>query len=102
MPEKTFIIWLNAETRILVYRVTDRGRYVSFAVILTILSEEGWTDVGRFDTAHGIPHRDILGKEKGLLQKIWYDDLSPRNVFHLAISTFKEQYRDIIEHYDAN
>ncbi len=102
MPDTSFIIWLDGQTRILVHRTTDRGRYASFAVVLTVLSPLGWIDVGRFDTAHGVPHRDILGHRAGLLQKVWYDDISPKRVFHLAIETFRSEYANIIHDYYAN
>ena len=88
--------------RIIVIRSTQSGRYVSFAVVLTIQTEQGCVDVGRFDTAHGIPHQDILGQKAGLLQKIWYDDISPKEVFHLAITTFQKDYELIINAFKRN
>jgi hypothetical protein len=75
MPDSAFNVWLENDVRILIIRSTQKGRYVSFAVVLTIQTEQGWIDVARFDTAHGIPHQDVLGKKAGLLQKIWYDDI---------------------------
>ena len=75
MPDSAFNIWLENDVRILIIRSTQKGRYVSFAVFLTIQTEQGWVDVARFDTAHGIPHQDVLGKKAGFLQKIWYDDI---------------------------
>jgi len=53
-----------------VLRSTTKGRDNSFSVVLMVLTSERWVDVSRFDTAHGIPHRDILGRRKGLLQKM--------------------------------
>lgn len=99
MPETQFIIWLEKDVKILVFRNTQRGRYTSFAVVLTHQTEAGWVDVGRFDTAHGVPHRDVLGKKAGLLQKIWYDDVPPKSVFHIAIEMFKTNYKSIIHDY---
>ena len=88
--------------RILVIRSTQKRRYVSFAVVLTIKTELGWIDVARFDTAHGIPYQDVLGKKAGLLQKICYDDISPKEVFHLAITTFQKDYELIINAFKRN
>ena len=102
MPDSAFNIWLENNVRILVIRSTQKGRYVSFAVVLTMQTEQGWVDVARFDTAHGIPHQDILGKKAGLLQKIWYDDISPKEVFHLAITTFQKDYELIINAFKRN
>ena len=99
MPETAFFIPLGPDRRILVMRSTTKGRYNSFAVVLMLLVAERWVDVSRLDTAHGLPHRDILGKRKGLLQKVWYDDISPKEVFHLAIKTFKKDHERIITDY---
>jgi len=41
-------------------------------------------------------------KEKELLQKVWYDDISPKKVFHTAIKAFKEDHERIISDYLAN
>ena len=102
MPESAFFIWISPERRILVVRSTTQGRYNSFSVVLMVLSAGGWVDVSRFDTAHGIPHRDILGHRKGLLQKVWFDEISPKEVFHLGIQTFKDDHERIIAEYFAN
>ena len=102
MPDTAFFIPLGEDRRILVMRSTSKGRYHSFAVVLMVLADGVWIDVGRFDTAHGLPHRDILGKRKGLLQKVWYDDISPKEVFHTAIKTFKEDHERIVSDYLAN
>jgi len=102
MPESSFFIWINPERRILVLRSTTKGRYNSFSVVLMVLTSGGWVDVSRFDTAHGIPHRDILGRRKGVLQKIWFDEISPKEVFHLGIQTFQDDHERIIAEYLAN
>jgi hypothetical protein len=102
MPESSFFIWINPERRILVLRSTTKGRYNSFSVVLMVLTSEGWVDVSRFDTAHGIPHRDILGHRKGLLQKVWFDEISPKETFHLGIQTFQDDHERIIAEYYAN
>ncbi len=102
MPESSFFIWINPERRILVLRSTHKGRYRSFSVVLMLMTSEGWVDVSRFDSAHGIPHRDILGQRNGLLQKVWFDDISPKEVFHLGIQTFRYEHERIIAKYFAN
>jgi hypothetical protein len=102
MPEAAFFIWLTPERRILVFRSSTKGRYNSFSVVLMVLTPEGWVDVSRYDSAHGIPHRDILGRRKGLLQKVWFDDISPKEVFHIGIQNFREEHERIITDYFAN
>jgi len=102
MPEKEFQIWIDSETVIRVTRETVAGRLVRFAVVLIVRHEGHWLDIGRFDTAHGIPHQDVMGRRAGLLQKIWLDDLSPRQAFHHAIEIFKTDHERIKQHYFHN
>jgi hypothetical protein len=85
-----------------VLRSTTKGRYNSFSVALMVLTSEGWVDVSRLDTAHGIPHRDILGHRKGLLQKLLFDEISPKEAFHLGIQTFQDDHERITSEYYAN
>ena len=99
MPEKDFEIWLNDTTRILVSRTTERGALISFAVILMLLYEGVWTDVGRYDTAHGVPHQDVLHHRKGLVKKVWMDKLSAREIYAHAIENFRKNYSKIIHDY---
>jgi hypothetical protein len=80
MPESSFFIWINPERRILVLRSTTKGRYNSFSVVLMVLTSEGW----------------------GLLQKLWFDEISPKEAFHLGIQTFQDDHERIIAEYYAN
>lgn len=99
MPRRNFEIWIDGTTAIRIYQNTHRGRLVSFAVVLVALFEDEWIAVGRFDTAHGVPHQDILGHKGGLLEKVWYDDTPPKDVFGLAIATFQENHEQIKNDY---
>jgi len=69
MPEKDFEILINSETAIRVYRNTVSGRLVTFAIVLLIYHGDDWIDIQRFDTAHGCPHQDILGKKADCYKK---------------------------------
>jgi len=102
MPEKDFEIWINETTSIRIRRVTQSGRLASFSVVLITLHGEEWIDVCRFDTAHGCPHQDIIGKNGGLLQKVWYDQLTPKEVFSLAITKFQNEHERIKSNYFAH
>jgi hypothetical protein len=99
MPEKEFEIWIDGTTAIRIHQDTHRGRLASFAVVLVALLEGKWIAVGRFDTSHGIPHQDILGRRGRLLEKVWYDDLPPKDVFGLAIETFQKNHEQIKNDY---
>lgn len=102
MPEKNFEIWINETTSIRIRRVTQSGRLAAFSVVLITLHRGEWIDVGRFDTAHGCPHQDIIGKRGGLLQKVWYDGTTPKKVFALAITKFKNEHERIKSNYFAH
>ncbi len=102
MPQKVFEIVINPTTVIRVFQHSHLGRLVGFSVVLLILHEDEWIDVGRFDSAHGTPHRDVLGKTKGLREKVWYDEFTPRQVFALAIATFRKNHAQISHDFLAN
>ena len=102
MPQKEFEIWLNAMTRLLIRRETQGGRVMGFAVVLLALLDGEWVDIARFDTAHGCPHEDVLGRKAGLLQKIWHDDLSYRQAYELAIARYRNEYETIRQRYLAH
>jgi hypothetical protein len=102
MPLKLFEIWLGEHHKIFVERHTDQGHYRGFSVVLLYFHGGEWDDIGRFDCAHGVPHQDVLGLKNGLLRKIWYDELSAKQVFQLALSTFKDDYEQITKIYLEN
>jgi len=52
-PETNFEIWVDRETKLIVLRCTEKGRYVAFAVVLMTNTENGWIDIGRFDSQKG-------------------------------------------------
>ena len=80
MPHKE---WVKAfgEFALLVDRTTSQGSVTEFSVVLLAYIESNWIDITRYDTAHGIPHRDILGRKQGLRFKRWMDDISLSEAF---------------------
>ena len=84
--------------------VKERLRYRWDAIFnaLPPMHDGEWIDISRFDTAHGCPHQDILGKSGGLLQKVWYDGLTSKEVFALAITTFQREHDNIKSNYFAH
>lgn len=102
MPEKGFEIWINETTSIRIRRITQSGRLASFSVVLIVLDGDRWIDIGRFDTAHGCPHEDVIGKKAGLLQKVWYDQSSPKEVFAFAITKFQNEHERIKSNFFAH
>jgi hypothetical protein len=94
---KHFEIWLTLEAYIAVDFVTAKGRVVSFVVRLMWVENEQQINVARYDTAHGSPHRDILGEGNKLIQKEWFFDLPADRVLKNAIEDFRLNH----EHYIA-
>ena len=66
MPFKEWTIELD-DARIYISRHTQAGVVISFAVVLIAWTGDEWECVTRYDCAHGFPHRDVLGKQAGLL-----------------------------------
>ena len=101
MPDKSFIDWLDCGLAIASWR-TERGRIVSFVVLFIAEIAGREHCVARYDTAHGTPHRDILGLKKGLLEKEWFFGLSNEEVFYNAIRDFQENGQEHIRFFTAN
>jgi hypothetical protein len=102
MPQKIYEIVINPSTVIRVFSHTHLGRLISFSIVLLIFHDDEWIDIGRFDSAHGTPHQDVMGKRKGLREKVWYDDLTAKQVFALAIATYRKNHEQIKKDYLAN
>jgi len=71
MPEKEFKIWLE-DGLVLAWRDSGSGGISSFRVVLLAEIDGEIHCVARYDTAHGVPHQDILGLKGGLLAKNWF------------------------------
>ena len=79
-----------------------RGRVVSFVVRLMKIDGEKEVNVARFDTSHGVPHRDVLGKRRGLIRKEWLFSMSLSKVLQDAIADFKLNYEHYVQGYEKN
>jgi hypothetical protein len=102
MPSKDYRIWLSEKAFIVVKFVMIRGEIISFVVLLMLLEEVGESNVARYDTAHGTPHLDLLGKRRGLLAKTWYVNTRMDVVLRKAVDDFKSQYEEYIRNYLQN
>ena len=102
MPSKDYRIWINDTTYIVVDLVVIRGRLVSFVVRLMWIEMNNTNNVVRYDTAHGTPHRDTLGKRRGLLRKDWYPSLALDIVLQRAIKDSKVNYENYIAQFKEN
>jgi hypothetical protein len=86
MAEREFLIYLDPETRLCRYRhyhVSKGKKIVEFRIQLEVLVDEEWYPVVRYDTAHGIPHRDIL-HPNGEQTKEWFEGYSIEDVLTIG------------------
>lgn len=81
---------------------TRAGKVVSFAVVLVVNLDEIEVCVTRYDTAHGIPHRDGLGKQAGLLEKEWLFHLTINEALNYAINDIRDNYEAYIQNFIRN
>jgi hypothetical protein len=102
LPSKEYRIWLTDRAYIAVEFVMIRGRVVSFVVRLMLIGQDREVNVARYDTAHGAPHRDVLGQKGGLLQKTWYLDSDLGDILRVAVDDFLQHHDDYIQIYEAN
>jgi hypothetical protein len=103
MPSKGYRIWLSETAYIVVDLVMLRGQIVSFVIRLMLVEAGGVeVNVARYDTAHGAPHRDVLGKRRGPLAKTWYLNARMDAVLNRAVDDFKANHETYIRNYLQN
>ena len=102
MPLESYRIWLGRGFRLVVTFVQVRGNIVSFAVVLVAPTSAGERDIARYDTAHGTPHRDLLGLRKGLHRKDWFPTVTANEVFSAAIADFKANHENYLSLFEKN
>lgn len=78
------------------------GRVIAFVVRLMWIEGGRELNVMRYDTAHGMSHRDTLGRRKGLLRKDWFPDLALDIVLQKAIQDFKMNHEKYLDQYKEN
>ena len=96
MPSKHCTVWLDESTYIVVDFQSIQGKIVAFVVRLAHIRGGVDTDVARYDTAHGRPHRDLMSPTGRLREKYWVEDLSFDRAMNRAIDDFKENYEAYI------
>lgn len=89
MPDREWMIHIG-DFWISIRRRTEGGGVKSFAVVLFVIHEEAIMCVTRYDTAHGYPHRDVLGLTEGLRGKLRTSNLNYNEAFSYAIRDIKE------------
>jgi hypothetical protein len=99
MPSKSYRIKLDSQTWLVIDYVMVKGRIVSFVVRLMTTIEDNDVSVARYDTAHGMPHRDELDLKSEVVTKIWLPQLTLENAMTFGIEDFRKHYENYIHKY---
>jgi hypothetical protein len=92
MPWLNFEIFLADGFSIIVDATRHKGRVTSFVVRLMIEGEGGPVNITRYDGAHGVPHRDQIGRNGRLLSKTWMHGVDFEAALEYAIADLKANY----------
>ena len=90
------------EFELRIRRRTEKGELISFAVVLFALQEGEWVNISRYDTAHGYPHRDVIGLKEGLRGKLLLSRLNLNEAFEYAIHDLTENAKIYLEDFLAH
>jgi hypothetical protein len=103
MAERLYSLWLDDRTTLQVEFLTVRGRVVSFVVRLMwrCSDQDQWFNVVRFDTAHGVPHRDLLNRHGRVVRKDWLTGLTFEQALTRAKSDLMQNYEAYIEGFET-
>lgn len=92
MAREWFSYWLTDVLFLVVEFMTVRGWVTEFVVRLMAQTERGPVNIARYDTAHGLAHRDVLDRRGRIKSKDWLFDLDLDRALDYAISDFKENH----------
>ena len=99
MPSKDWKQYVeDTSFEIIVRIVTHRGKLTRFAVILIHEGE----DITRFDNVHGVPHRDVLGRENAFLKKEWYETMDAAEALDYAINDLSKNCQRYLDFYNSH
>ena len=77
------------------------GQITRFVVRLMKMTEPDG-NLARYDTAHNMPHRDVLGRKKGLLRKDWLVGMDLKEALQYAINDLKMNYERYDKKFETN
>ena len=101
MPEKSYIIWLDELTYIVVEFITVDGRVVCFVVRLMRQFKEIEKCIARYDTAHGCPHLDLVDDKGRLLEKKWLLEMNLAEALRFAVEDFKDNFSYYVQSFKS-
>ncbi len=97
MPNKAYRIYLEKGFVIAVSIQMVEGRVVGFVVRLIHIHGDEERDWARYDTAHGLPHLDLLTRDGKLKEKRWIEGLTFEQSLNAAIEDFKQNYEKYLD-----
>jgi hypothetical protein len=95
---KEWVQHLDNGFTIIVRLEIERGRLSKFVAVLMYEGE----DITRFDNAHGVPHRDILGRENAFIGKKWYDSMFTQEALDYAIDDLSQNCQKYLAFYNSH
>lgn len=98
MTEKEWRVPLDGASYLAVQVVRQYGRIVGFSVVLIKDGE----CITRYDCAHEMPHRDILGKQNAFIRKEFCKNLSKEEAFEYAIADLKTNAEKYIAYWQTH
>jgi hypothetical protein len=101
MRRKEFEIPLRQGCYLAVEIESLAGQITSFVVRLMKPADPD-VNIARYDTAHHVPHRDVLGRKNGLLRKDWLPAMSLKEALQFAINDLKMNYERYDQIYESN
>lgn len=97
MPDKAYRIYLEKGFVIAVSIQMVEGRVVGFVVRLIHIQGDEERDLARYDTAHGLPHLDLLTRDGTLKEKRWIDRLTFEQCLNAAVEDFKRNHEKYLD-----
>ena len=92
--DKRFFVELTEWARIRVHLSLVKGRVRDLVIQLEVWRGE-WIPVVRYDTAHGVPHRDFL-RRRGPPEKTWLGHSPLSGFVNVALDDLREHWRQYL------
>lgn len=102
MIKKVIKIQLDNDSRIIVVFEREKNEIINFVTVLETKMENPehhkfeWTQVLRFDTAHGYPHMDKLDRFGNKIETVKFDYLTNKEALTMSVDLIKSNYREFI------
>ncbi|MBI5214122.1 MAG: hypothetical protein HY960_00045 [Ignavibacteriae bacterium] len=91
MPKHNYEKYISDDSIVYVFFENDKRKVVRFTVKLLSKFGNQWYEVVRYDSGHGIPHKDILTPDGKVSRKIWYKYMNNNQALDFALDEMNEQ-----------